>query len=275
MTVTTGDGRTLHDERAGSGTPTVVFESGMGGSRAMWGAVLPAVAARTSTVVYDRSGLGRSPAAPGPRGLDELVADHLDVLASVDGPVVLVGHSWGGPIVRVAASRVPDRVVGVVLVDQTEELCDLFFTPKNRSRTAMMMRTLPTIGRLGLFRIPARRLARHLPEPHRSAMRAEDGTAAAVATQVAEVARSIDDLRELRDDPPALPDVPVTVISGTARSRLEPKGQRDDLVVAHRRRAEGLPQGRWVEAARSSHMVPFTEPDLVATEVLRLVDQAR
>lgn len=273
MTVTTRDGRMLHDERAGSGTPTVVFESGMGASRAMWGAVLAAMGGRTTTVTYDRAGLGRSPAAPGTRPLAALVDDHLDVLATVEGPVLLVGHSWGGPVVRVAASRVPDRVVGLVLVDQTEELCDLFFGAQAEKRNAMTMRLLPVVGRLGLLRIPARRLSRHLPEPHRSAMRAEDGRPRAVAAQVAEATDTTGDLRALRDDPPLLPDVPVTVISGTASSRMEGKGQREALVEAHRGRAEALPQGRWVEAARSAHMVPFTEPDLVAGEIVRILDQ--
>src|SRR5687767_3209629 len=95
--VTTRDGRALHVERHGEGRPVVVLESGMGVSRNMWGAVVPLVATRTTVVVYDRSGLGRSPRADGPRDLARLVDDLLDVLAGLGtGPFVLVGHSWGG-----------------------------------------------------------------------------------------------------------------------------------------------------------------------------------
>lgn len=261
----------LHVEEAGTGSPTVVFEAGMGASRAMWGGVVPAVAAKTRTVVYDRAGLGRSPALPGPRDLAALVDDHLRLLATLGpGPFVLVGHSWGGPIVRVVASRVPDLVAGLVLVDQTDELCDLYFTPKSVSRSASGAKLLPLLARLGVLKQIVRRLARHLPEPSASVLRAEDGTYAAAVTQAAEAVGSIDDLRRLRDDPPALPDVPVVVISGTKRSRSEPSGQREGLVAAHEGRAAALPQGRWVEAPGSSHMVPFTEPDLVAAEILRL-----
>lgn len=262
----------LHVEELGTGTPTVVFEAGLGASRAMWGGVVPAVAERTRTIVYDRAGLGRSPAVPGPRDLEALVEDHLRLLASLGpGPFVLVGHSWGGPIVRVVASRVPDLVAGLVLVDQTDELCDLYFTPKSVSRSASAAKMLSLLARLGVLKLIAKRTARHLPEPAASVMRTEDGTGAAAATQAAELVGSIDDMRRLLADPPVLPDVPVVVISGTKRSRTEPSGQREALVAAHKRRADEAPQGRWVEAAGSSHLVPLTEPDLVAAEVLRLL----
>jgi hypothetical protein len=82
----TRDGRTLYVERQGTGWPTVVFEAGMGSSRSAWGAVVPAVAERTTTVVYDRSGLGRSPATRQPRVLSRLVDDLTDVLDHLDAP---------------------------------------------------------------------------------------------------------------------------------------------------------------------------------------------
>jgi pimeloyl-ACP methyl ester carboxylesterase len=273
LPVRTADGRTLHAEVAGTGTPTVVFEAGMGASRHMWGAVAPAVAERTRTVVYDRSGLGRSPADPAPRDLARLAADLGAVLDHVDGPVVLVGHSWGGPIVRVAAAAAPERIAGIVLVDPSDEGCAAMTTEGNerRSRSAAWM--LPLMARLGLLRLYARRLARSLPEPARSGMRAEDATVAATRTHVAEVAASLADLRRLAAEPERLPDVPLTVVSGTVAGRME-GGHRPELVAAHRARVEAAPRGRHVEASRSGHMVPFTEPDLVVDEVLRILTLA-
>src|SRR6478735_2114039 len=101
VTLRTRDGRELCAVRDGSGTPTVVFEAGMGGSHHMWGGVLPGVAEITDAVAYDRSGLGLSPPDPAPRSLGRLGDDLCDVLGQLgDGPFLLVGHSWGGPIVR-------------------------------------------------------------------------------------------------------------------------------------------------------------------------------
>lgn len=271
----TRDGRQLHTERLGEGTPVVVFEAGLGGSRNSWAAVTPRVAAVTSTLTYDRSGLGLSPRHDGARNLTQLAADLVDVIGQLDdAPVILVGHSWGGPIVRSAAAQVPGRVVGLVLVDQTDEGCELFFSKANERQTKFFARATPTMARLGLLPMVTRRLAKSLPEPAATAMRTEDATVAVARTYVAEMLPTIDDLRRLRDQPPALPDVPVTVISGGKSSRME-RGRRGELVAAHRSRAASLPQGRHVVAGQSSHMIPFTEPALIADEVLRIVELAR
>lgn len=272
--VATPDGRTLHLERLGEGTPTVVFESGMGVSRSMWGAVAPKVAERTSVAVYDRAGLGRSPAAPGPRHLDHLVADLEVVLDHLGaGPFVLVGHSWGGPVVRAEAAARPGRVAGLVLVDQSDERCDLFFSKANERQSTWGPRLLPLAARLGLLRIPVKKLSVHLPEEWAAAFRAEDGIPSAVRTQIAELASSTEDLRRLRDHPLTLPDVPVSVISGMQNGPGE-RARRPAIIEAHRETAAALPQGRHVEAPASSHYVPFSEPDLVVAEVLRVAGLA-
>jgi pimeloyl-ACP methyl ester carboxylesterase len=269
--VRTRDGREIHVERHGQGGPVVVLEAGMGASRCSWGAVVPGVAERTTAVVYDRSGLGRSPADPAPRRLDRLVDDLVDVLGGLgDGPFVLVGHSWGGPIVRGAAARVPDRIAGLVLVDATDEGCDLILTRRNERAERWMRPVMPILTRLGLVRWMVRRLAASLPEPAATDMVAEDTTPAAMRAYQAEVAGSIADLRHLRDHPEPLPDVPLTVISGGSAGPMGRK-RRDALIAAHQARAASATQGRHVIAPDSGHYVPFTDPALITTEILRLV----
>lgn len=267
----TRDGRELHLERAGSGSPTVVFESGMGASRSTWGAVAPTVAEHTAAVVYDRSGLGRSPADSAPRGLARQVDDLLDLLDHLgDRPFVLVGHSWGGPIVRSVADRAPDRIAGLVLVDQTDEGCDLFFAKTAARRVRFVQLVGPMAARLGLLRRGVERLAERLPDEAARAMVDEDTTVASIRTFTAELVGSTEDLRDLRAHPHRLPDVPVTLISGLRPARTE-RGRRPELVAAHRARADALPQGRHVGAEQSGHHVPFTEPRLVIDEILRVV----
>jgi pimeloyl-ACP methyl ester carboxylesterase len=270
----TRDGRQLHLERRGSGGPVVVFESGMGVSHHMWAAVAERVAAGTATVAYDRSGLGRSAPDAAPRTLDRLADDLVDVLDHLGGgPMVLVGHSWGGPIVRRAAAERPGDVVGLVLVDPTEETCDLFFSRASELQTQLMLPLLPSLARAGLLRVPLRRFAAMLPEPSASAMVAEDGSVASARTMQAELRPCTADLRSLRDRPLPAPSMPVTYLSGGQSSRLE-RGRRDELVEAHRRAAASLPHGRHVMAERSGHHVPFTEPELVAEEIAAVIDLA-
>ncbi len=271
----TRDGRSLHVERSGAGGPTVVFEAGMGASRLTWAAVVPAVAATTTTVVYDRSGLGRSEPTDVPRDLAHLASDLVDVIGQlVDGPVVLVGHSWGGPIIRTAAAALPERVAGLVLVDQSDEHCELFFSRANAIQTRIMRPLVPVMARIGLVRVGVKRLAKQLPEPAASMMPTEDGTVRASRALVAELASHVDDLRRLREHPLTMPDIPVTAISGTQTGRME-RGRRAELVAGHRTTIAAFPQGRHVEATESSHYVPFSEPDVIVDEILRIVDAVR
>src|SRR3546814_1526195 len=92
-----------------------------------------------------------------------------------------------------------------------------------------MTALMPIMARVGLVRMGVKRIAAPLPEPARSSMIAEDGTLAATRTLVAEMASFYDDLRHLRDVPLALPDVPVSVISGLVTSRAE-RGYRTQLI---------------------------------------------
>src|SRR5262245_28373312 len=126
--VTTRDGRRLYAmvlDGPGDGAPTVVFEAGAAASRSSWALVQPLVGVFARAIVYDRSGLGRSPVDPGARTLPRMAEDLGDLLTHFGpGPYVLVGHSAGGPIIRAAAAAGPERVTGLVLVDPTDEAAD-------------------------------------------------------------------------------------------------------------------------------------------------------
>ena len=114
-----GDGRQLYLTCEGQGSPTVVMESGGAGHSATWQRIQPEVAEFTQACAYDRAGTGRSSSVP-KHGTIRAIAEELHVLLAVTGvqpPYVLVGHSLGGIIVRQFATRYPDDVAGMVLVD--------------------------------------------------------------------------------------------------------------------------------------------------------------
>jgi pimeloyl-ACP methyl ester carboxylesterase len=105
----------------GSGSPTVVFEAGLGGDNSSFSTVDTSVSDATTTCGYDRAGIGASDDRPSgaPATAGEL-ADELDRLlsgAGIDGPIVLVGHSFGGMVEQLYADRHPERVAGLVFVD--------------------------------------------------------------------------------------------------------------------------------------------------------------
>jgi pimeloyl-ACP methyl ester carboxylesterase len=114
----------IHMVCRGEGEPVVVLDSGLGAPGAMaWAPVQDDVAKTTRVCAYDRAGLGSSSAAPRPHTHRMMVDELAGALAAagVKGPYVLVGHSMGGLNVRMFASRAPDAVAGVVLVDAMSE----------------------------------------------------------------------------------------------------------------------------------------------------------
>lgn len=113
------DGRHLALYCVGTGSPTVIFDSGLGGDARVWSRVQPAIAETTRACAFDRPGYGASDEGPAPRDAAHIVSDLKAALeaAGIAGPYVLVGHSMGGYDVRLFANLYPADVVGMVLVD--------------------------------------------------------------------------------------------------------------------------------------------------------------
>src|SRR5262245_29608868 len=109
----------LHMNCAGRGTPAVILESALGGSCLSWSLVQPEVARFAHVCSYDRAGFGWSDAGPLPRTASR-IADELRTLldrAGIAPPFLLVGHSFGGLVMRIFARLHRDQVSGLVLVD--------------------------------------------------------------------------------------------------------------------------------------------------------------
>jgi pimeloyl-ACP methyl ester carboxylesterase len=151
-------GRRLRLVRAGrpDAPVTVLCEHGAFGCAADWASVQRRLADRgLRSLAYDRAGLGHSDPGPRPRDGRAIVAD-LDLLltrAGETGPLVLVGHSMGGLMVRLFAHAHPDRVLGVVLVDAVvPEALDLRFAPHAVAAFGGSLRLANLGARLGLMR---------------------------------------------------------------------------------------------------------------------------
>ncbi len=114
-------GYRLHINCVGTGSPTVVIESGLGDWSASWSAVQSQAARTTRVCTYDRAGMGFSEPGPLPRTAARF-AEELHTLlqrADIPGPYILAGHSAGGYTVRLFAAAYPAEVAGVVLIDST------------------------------------------------------------------------------------------------------------------------------------------------------------
>jgi pimeloyl-ACP methyl ester carboxylesterase len=105
------EGHKISYKVAGSGSPTLVLEYGLGGSSANWDSIFPTVARFTPVVSYDRAGYGKSEPGPAPRSQERLAKELHTLLhnAGIMPPYVLVGHSLGGANIRAFADQNPTR----------------------------------------------------------------------------------------------------------------------------------------------------------------------
>jgi pimeloyl-ACP methyl ester carboxylesterase len=116
-------GRKLHCCVYGNGSPTVVLVSGFEAPQAYWNSVIPDLAAKTTVVTFDRAGIGKSEIGDLPTHGEQSAKD-LQVLLDklgVPRPYILVGHSYGGSVVRLFASMYPDDMGGLILEDTQHE----------------------------------------------------------------------------------------------------------------------------------------------------------
>jgi pimeloyl-ACP methyl ester carboxylesterase len=113
------DGARLNLYCTGSGSPTVVFDSGWGDWAPVWTIAQPEVAKWTRACSYDRAGAGFSDPGPMPRTSVRIAAELRRALhnAGIQGPYILVGNAFGGDNVRTFAVRYTSELAGLVLVE--------------------------------------------------------------------------------------------------------------------------------------------------------------
>jgi pimeloyl-ACP methyl ester carboxylesterase len=287
-------GHRLHAICQGQGRPLVMLESGMAASSLSWAMVQPEIARFTRVCAYDRAGLAWSEAASCPLNFTRVVDEFAAVVAHVaDGErCVLVGHSFGCLIVRAYASRRPERIAGLVLVDPPTEW--LVMTPQ-RARMLRGGRHLSRIGallaHLGVVRACLTLLTSGAPGAPRRFVKIFGATAARTLERlVGEVRKLPTDIQPIVQAlwcqpkcfhamaahmltleqegasmatfvPPR--EIPVVVISS--------RDQPPEEIAAHQRLAERSAIGRHVMATRSGHWIQFDEPSLIVSVVRDLV----
>ncbi|HZB89137.1 MAG TPA: alpha/beta hydrolase [Terracidiphilus sp.] len=114
-----GNGDKLYVLEKGAGGPTVLFEAGIAATNLNWFHIQEHVARFTGTASYDRAGLGWSSPCRSARTPGNIAGELHTMLerAGIPPPYVLVGHSFGGLVMRRFALLYSDEVQSVVLVD--------------------------------------------------------------------------------------------------------------------------------------------------------------
>lgn len=290
----------LHANEQGSGDPTVILESGIAASSLSWILVQPSIAKFTHAVSYDRAGLGWSSGCLEPRELHAML-DEFDALisaAALSPPFVLVGHSFGGLLMRAWTHRHPECVAGLVLVDPVSLEYWGKCSPIEMYRLSVgvsLARRGRFLSHFGVVRAALGALAtggKKFPVLiGRAAARAAMGTMEHLAGEIRKFppeiwpiirahwsrAKCLSALSAYLDclpraahealTMPVPPDIPLIVLSA-ANATAEELSERDSWVrVSANGRHEIIPD--------TGHWIPFEQPEAVIAAVEDLVRKAR
>jgi pimeloyl-ACP methyl ester carboxylesterase len=247
-----------------------------------WGPVQPGVAKFARVCTYDRGGAGWSDPGTQPRTSQQF-AEELHALlnnAGVEGPYVLVGHSLGGNNVQIYASRYPDEVAGMVLVDPQFYNTPSYLDPELQNALSEALpspsSTLWTkfLATIGVSRLPY-------------TFGGQTDERIAISTHAKNTYETMDEYtyleesaKERRAANVSLGDKPLMVLSAGAREFPGfSQEQSDQMNEAWTKSGADLTQisrnSEHIIAEDSTHNIPADDPELVIDATRQVVEAAR
>jgi pimeloyl-ACP methyl ester carboxylesterase len=234
--------------------PAILLESGGGMDSNEWNALAPRLARETGATViaYDRAGFGKSDLPESKCDLREDTAALWRGLRTLglDRNLILVGHSYGGFLIRFEAAEHPEDVRGLVFVDPfTVEFVDMLGIEYCNNH--------PMMGKLPFDTSRPETLSK----VQRALVRMVGAPGSNLAEKISVMRKAV------------IPEgIPVRVI--TAGITFLPKPEEQTVWrKSHERFTASIKGAIMVVAEKSGHMIPFSQPDLivsVVSEVTRL-----
>jgi pimeloyl-ACP methyl ester carboxylesterase len=263
---------TVGIEDRGPGEPLVIFQNGIGSTMETWDAVIEEVTSFAAVLAYDRPGIGASDGNRTPPTVAR-VSEHLQELLSVldaAPPYILVGHSWGGPLIQHFAAEHPGDVTGLVFIDPTDWTQEGIF-PIDRATLAARGFNSAQVDSLVVLRDS-------LVLEWESSMDEWAAQSPGIAAEW-RVFKSVMFAPVAERGLPSPPPVPTAIL---VAGRIEPLMQfSEDLVRAYRasryrsfsRLILDLPKSMLIVDTDSGHEIHVDDPTLVSEAIRRVIFQ--
>jgi len=230
----------------------VLLEAGGGMDSREWYKIAPELAHKTGATIvsYDRAGFGKSDLPETPLDMREEVGWLWQGLKKLEleKNLILVGHSFGGWMIRLFASEYPEAVKGMVFVDPfTNEFVD----------------------QLGVEYLDNHPMAGKIPFDTSHPEKLTKIQRALVRMVGAGLGPKMETMRET-----SVPDIPVLVIT-SGKPFLPKKEEQEAWRVAHEQFVSSIKSATLIVAEESDHMIPQRQPDLIIEAVMKIIQSAR
>ena len=278
-------GRTLNIYCTGEGSPTVIFASARIAPGYVWTPTQRGVSEFTRSCWYDRATIGWSDPGPDPGWADSAARDlhALVQRAGIRPPLVLVGHSFGGYVIRLYHHAYPGEASGMVFVDSALEDAGTIPNMPHRERPPIPRSVISALS-VGLGWLGMMRLMAADPGPPPKPWRADEWDILFrlrrqrnILRADAQVGpgRASDDLVRATG---GLEEMPMIVLT-QGRPIPDPNsveaGVRRGWVELQRQFAERSRRGRQVLVPDSDHGIPVEAPHAVIAAVREIVTTVR
>jgi pimeloyl-ACP methyl ester carboxylesterase len=234
----------------------ILLEAGGAMDSTEWNVLAPRLARETgaTVVAYDRAGFGKSDLPETKYDLREDTAALWRGLRTLglDRNLVLVGHSYGGFLIRFEAAEHPEAVRGVVFVDPfTVEFVDIFGIEYCNNH--------PMMGKLPFDTSRPETLSKF----QRACVRMSGAPGSNLAEKIAVMRQAV------------IPEgIPVRVITAGIAFLPKPEEQKA-WRESHERLTASIKGATLVLAEKSGHMIPLSQPDFIVSVVSEVIRLAR
>lgn len=293
-------GRKMHIDCRGAGSPTVILESGLGtGGTTDWTLVHDEIASFTRTCAYDRAGIMWSDAKDTPQDAAAVTEDLHKLLkgAGISDPLVLVGHSIGGPYTRTYVGKYGEQVAGLVMVDpshpdQIARLGKVVSIDVHPKRASTLIHTAKALAWTGIVRFVIARGDKPQARTPAETKRLGDAlakSAAYASTSIRGSASELDGFDRTMDQARAVhsfgnrPLIVLTAMAPMTPEQLKGLGMKaedgarfkQEWKTLHTEQAAFSTRGRQQIVPDATHYIQVDRPEVVIAAVREVVGEVR
>lgn len=275
----------LHYFRQGQKGPTIVFESAFDpAGHLQWYHIQQKLPETFSSFSYDRAGILWSERGDNPKS-GEKIAEELHQLlekANIPKPYILVGHSFGGMLLRFFVNQYPKEVGGIILVDSQFPNDEKYLSPElykmvNQGLPGGFLKIANTFG---LARIMFRNMF-----PNTEEYRYQNSIMPALihksAYAVLEEQDEMEAIKKQASNINSFGSIPLTIISATDEKRFDSFIQEPKLRLEMAKAWDNMQKdllclssdSQQILVPNSSHYINQDQPKVIEKAIQEMVEK--